>query len=73
MAGTQEGGLKASKKIKQRYGKDYYTQMGKIGGMKSRTGGFASTTVGSDGLTGRERASLSGAIGGKISRRNKRI
>jgi hypothetical protein len=43
---------------------------GSIGGRKGHTGGFGSQTVGKDGLTGRERASKYGVIGGRISRRS---
>ena len=40
MAGTIEGGKKAAKKNKERYGSDFYKQLGKLGGSKSRGGGF---------------------------------
>lgn len=49
---------------------------GRIGGSRGRgpeyTGGFAAIKVGADGLTGRQRARISGAKGGKISRRTKK-
>lgn len=48
-------------------------KMGHIGGVLSRGGGFASDKIGSDGLTGRQRASIAGAKGGKISRRTKKV
>lgn len=35
------------------------------------TGGFASSVVGQDGLTGIERAKVAGSKGGKISKRGK--
>jgi len=41
MAGTREGGLKASKTVKKRYGEDWYRGIGAAGGEKSRGGGFA--------------------------------
>jgi hypothetical protein len=44
----------------KKYGKDYYSNMGKIGGKLGTTGGFASLKVGKDGLTGKERAKLVG-------------
>lgn len=72
MAGTIEGGRKAAQTNLKKYGKDFYSRLGKVGGQKGRTGGFASDIVGADGLTGRERASKVGAIGGTISRRGKK-
>lgn len=48
---------------------DHMVTMGKKGGKLSKTGGFASNKVGPDGLTGRERARLVGAIGGLKSTR----
>lgn len=71
MAGTVEGGIKTTKTNRKRYGADYYRNIGKLGGLKSRGGGFASTKVGEDGLTGLERARIAGAKGGKISKRYK--
>ena len=69
MAGNKEGGLKAVAENKKRYGEDFYACIGALGGKRGSTGGFASQKVGSDGLTGRERASLAGKIGGQISRK----
>lgn len=43
--------------------------MGRKGGKLSRNGGFASSKVGKDGLTGLERARLVGVIGGRKSKR----
>lgn len=71
MAGTKYGGLSAARTNKERYGSDFYKRIGAEGGKRGRTGGFASDKVGKDGLTGRERARLVGAKGGKISRKNK--
>ena len=48
---------------------DHMVAMGKKGGKLSQGGGFASNKVGADGLTGRERARLVGAIGGLKSTR----
>ena len=48
---------------------DHMVAMGKKGGKLSQGGGFASDKVGPDGLTGRERARLVGAIGGLKSTR----
>lgn len=73
MAGTVEGGKHAAKTNLERYGKDFYRSIGRRGGISGRgkgyTGGFASTIVGPDGLTGPERARKYGALGGKKSRR----
>lgn len=71
MAGTKEGGQKAAKTNKEKYGSDFYARMGRKGGQNGHTGGFASTTPGADGMTGSQRAKIAGAKGGKISRRGK--
>jgi hypothetical protein len=63
MAGTVKGGRLAAKKNKQNHGADFYARIGKMGGQKGKTGGFAA------GESGRKRASYYGAIGGAISRR----
>lgn len=70
MSGNRTGGLKAALKIKAK-DKDFYKRIGQIGGRKGTTGGFASTKVGKDGLTGTERAKLYGRKGGLKSRRRK--
>ena len=67
MAGTKQGGLAAAATNKKKYGNDFYKRIGAIGGRKGRTGGFAA------GDAGRERARVYGAIGGRISRRTKRL
>ena len=48
---------------------EYYSRLGKLGGTKSRGGGFACKKKGKDGLTGPERARLCGAVGGLSSRK----
>lgn len=68
MAGTIEGGKKAAAKNLAK-NPDFYREIGRIGGMLGKTGGFASDKVGADGLTGRQRASVAGVKGGHISRR----
>jgi hypothetical protein len=73
MAGTQRGGKAAAKKNIEKYGSDFYAKIGAQGGKKGRTGGFASNKVGEDGLTGRQRAAMAGAAGGRISRRTKSV
>lgn len=71
MAGTKTGGEKARQTLRERYGADYFANIGRKGGENGHTGGFASEIKGSDGLTGLERAKKWGAIGGKISKRGK--
>lgn len=69
MAGTKAGGLKAAATNKEKYGEGFYSRIGKKGGQNGTTGGFGATTVGEDGMTGRERARIAGAKGGRKSRR----
>ena len=72
MAGTREGGLKARARNLAR-DPNWYKKIGAKGGAAGKgpdyTGGFASVTVGEDGLTGKQRAKIAGAKGGTISRR----
>lgn len=72
MSGTISGGKKAAQKNKELHGKDFYRNIGRKGGKRSTTGGFASQKLGKDGLTGLERARLAGAKGGLKSRRKPR-
>ena len=69
MAGTKEGGRKAAETNYLRHGPEFYRNIGRIGGRNGNTGGFASDEIGKDGLTGKERAIIAGAKGGRISRR----
>lgn len=62
MAGTVEGGKKAAAKNLAN-DPDFYKRIGKLGGAKGTTGGFAAN---------RELARIAGAIGGKKSRRRKK-
>ena len=73
MAGTKLGGLRAAATNIRKYGDDFYRRIGAEGGRLGTTGGFASDKVGSDGLTGRQRAAKAGACGGRISRRGKKV
>lgn len=65
MAGTARGGRLAAEKNKQKHGTDFYSRIGRLGGRRGTTGGFAA------GKEGRKRASYYGAIGGSMSRRSK--
>lgn len=69
MVGTLAGGKRAAITNKKRYGDNFYRDIGRRGGRAGKTGGFASMTIGADGLTGPERARKVGVIGGKKSRR----
>ena len=62
MAGTKAGGLKAAKTNKEKYGDDFYREMGRKGGKNGHTGGFAANP---------ELARIAGAKGGRISKRGK--
>lgn len=62
MAGTRSGGLKAAATNKDKYGTDFYMNIGRKGGKNGHTGGFASNP---------ELARIAGAKGGKISKRGK--
>lgn len=60
MAGTEKGGKQAAKTNKEKYGEDFYKNIGRMGGQKSRTGGFAAN---------RQLAIEAGRKGGKVSKR----
>ena len=72
IAGTLAGGKKAAETNKRKWGSDYYKHIGGKGGKNGKTGGFASEKVDERGMTGRQRAEVFGAIGGRISRRRKK-
>jgi len=72
MSGSVIGGKKAAKRNKEKYGDNFYELIGSKGGKKGKTGGFASTAIGKDGLTGRQRACKVGVLGGTVSRRTSR-
>ena len=69
MAGTKAGAAKARATNLKKHGADFYKRIGAKGGKLGRTGGFASSLVGDDGMTGRQRAIEAGRKGGRISRR----
>jgi general stress protein YciG len=62
MAGTRNGGRRAAATNKQRYGAEFYQTIGRLGGARSRGGGFAHDP---------ELARRAGRLGGKASRRRK--
>jgi general stress protein YciG len=62
MAGTRKGGTRAAATNKQRYGANFYETIGRMGGRKSRGGGFAKNP---------ELARVAGQRGGRASRRRK--
>lgn len=64
MGGTRAGGLEAAKTNKVIYGEDFYTVIGRAGGLKSRGGGFAKNP---------ELARIAGAKGGAAGRRTDMI
>ena len=66
MAGTRAGGLKAAAKNKSKYGKDFYTRIGKKGGRNGRTGGFYNNPE-----LARHAGQKGGKIGGLKSKRGK--
>lgn len=59
MTGTKSGGLKV-KKVVLAKNPNFYKENGRLGGLKSRGGGFAAN---------HELARIAGAKGGRISRR----
>lgn len=62
MAGTKAGGIKAAATNKEKYGSEFYANIGRKGGRNGHTGGFAANP---------ELARIAGSIGGKISKRGK--
>lgn len=62
MAGTKAGGIKAAATNKEKYGSEFYANIGRKGGQNGHTGGFAANP---------ELARIAGHIGGKISKRGK--
>ena len=76
--GTPEGDLATKywrETMQERYGNpsEFMRTIAAKGGRNSNNGGFASKKVGSDGLTGAERAVRVGTIGGRISKRGKKV
>jgi hypothetical protein len=65
MAGTKEGGKATASTNKAKYGSDYYSKIGALGGSKKVPKGFACMPP--------EKRRAAGVKGGRISRRNKNI
>lgn len=63
MSGTIDGGRAAAETNKRRYGEDFYSRIGTVGGKKGTTGGF---------WANRELAREAGRKGGLISKRRKK-
>ena len=64
MAGTKAGGQAAAATNKTKYGSDFYAKIGAKGGKLGKTGGF---------YANRELARKVGVMGGRISRRTKKV
>lgn len=62
MAGTREGGLESARIIKEKYGSDFYKQIGAKGGKNGHGTGFAMMSPVKRRAAGRK--------GGKISKRH---
>ena len=62
MSGTKAGGIKGRKTIYEKYGKDFYKEIGRKGGQNGHTGGFHANP---------ELAVIAGRKGGAISKRGK--
>lgn len=60
MVGTKAGGLKTAATNREKYGSDFYRNIGREGGRNGHTGGFAANHA---------LACIAGAKGGRISRR----
>ena len=52
--------------VNNKRSKEFRQRIGRIGGLKSRGGGFADPKVGRDGLTGAQRAQQAGVKGGSV-------
>lgn len=68
MPGTKAGGAKCAVTNTTKYGEDYYSRIGKLGGAKGRTGGFYHYKY---VLGNTSHISEAGRKGGRISRRGK--
>lgn len=64
MAGNTIGGLKAAATNRKKYGREFYTKIGALGGKAGTTGGF---------YANRKLASIAGRKGGLSSKRGHRF
>lgn len=71
MPGTRSGGLKTNETNKERYGEDYYQRIGQKGGKTSHKVDPVTGKALKGFALNRELAAKAGAVGGKISKRNK--
>ena len=66
MAGTKAGGIKAAATNKQRYGMNFYEQIGRKGGTLSSGGGFAKNRELADATDGGDGESpVQNGVGGE--------
>lgn len=78
MENNKAGGIKFVQTMIEKYGsyeafrQSMRERASRGGSVKGTNGGFASSKVGNDGLTGYERARVAGAIGGARSKRRKK-
>lgn len=64
MAGTLAGGKKAAQTNKEKYGENFYAEIGAKGGKLGTTGGF---------FANRELAREAGRKGGRVSKRTAKV
>lgn len=60
MSGTTKGGKKAAQTNKDKYGMDFYENIGRVGGQRGTTGGFAKNPT---------LAKIAGRKGGRASKK----
>lgn len=70
MSGNSESAKKAYQTRIERHGKESVQNMHSAGGRASRVGGFGTTEIGEDGLTGRERARMASIESHKVRKHN---
>lgn len=70
---TVEGGKKTAKTNKEKYGDNFYSEIGRLGGIKSRNGGFAKRAYCDCSIIDEEhtKPQCAGVLGGRKSRKNK--
>lgn len=68
MPGTKAGALKARETMKQAYGENYYANIGRLGGAKTKEDGAIKGFAANPELARR-----AGRLGGKLSKRTKKV